>query len=267
LEKHGSITVERRAMSKGSAIEWTDSTWNPVTGCTKVSPGCDHCYAETFAERFRGVAEHPFENGFDLTLRYDRLTKPLDWTKPQRVFVNSMSDLFHRDVPDEYIVAVFNVMSYASKHQFQVLTKRAERLARLSPKLKLGPNVWIGVSVESANFYWRIDHLRMVPAAVRFLSCEPLLAPLDSIPLAGIDWVIVGGESGHGARPMAESWVRDIRNQCDSINIPFFFKQWGGRQKKKAGRLLDGRTHDEMPRAGAPIGTSRRTSSLGTVCR
>jgi protein gp37 len=234
-------------MSKGSAIEWTDSTWNPVTGCTKVSPGCDHCYAQTFSERFRGVVGHPFESGFDVKLRAERIAKPLEWKKPQRVFVNSMSDLFHRDVPDDFIIAVFNVMRYASIHQFQVLTKRPERLARLSPRLSFGPNVWVGVSVESPNYYWRIEFLKRVPAAVRFLSCEPLLARLDMLPLEGVDWVIVGGESGHGARPMKALWVRDIRDQCSDNAVAFFFKQWGGRQKKKAGRSLDGRTYDAMP--------------------
>jgi protein gp37 len=242
-------------MSKGSTIEWTDSTWNPVTGCTKVSPGCDHCYAQTFAERFRGVTGHPYERGFDLTLRAERIAQPLEWTKPQRVFVNSMSDLFHRDVPDEFIIAVFNVMKLASIHQFQVLTKRAERLARLSSRLAFGSNVWVGVSVESPQYYWRVEHLRGVPAAVRFLSCEPLLAPLDDLPLDGLDWVIVGGESGHGARPMRPEWVLDIRDQCEENQVAFFFKQWGGRQKKEAGRLLEGRTHDDMPSCVTPRGT------------
>lgn len=234
-------------MSQGSAIEWTDSTWNPVTGCTKVSPGCDHCYAQTFAERFRGVVGHPFEHGFDLQLRPERIAQPLEWKKPQRVFVNSMSDLFHRDVPDEFIIAVFNVMKLAKEHQFQVLTKRAERLARLSKRLTFGTNVWIGVSIESPEYYWRIKHLTQVPAAVRFLSCEPLLAALDNVPLGGIDWVIVGGESGHRSRPIDIEWVRDIREQCAAQDVAFFFKQWGGRQKKKAGRTLDGRTYDAMP--------------------
>jgi protein gp37 len=177
-------------MSKGSAIEWTDSTWNPVTGCTKVSPGCENCYAQTFAERFRGVKGHPFENGFDLTLRPERVNQPLTWKKPQRVFVNSMSDLFHRDVPDSFIINVFTTMNLASQHQFQVLTKRAERLERLSRKLAFGENIWVGVSVESPRYYSRIRHLQRVPAAVRFLSCEPLLAALPNLPLTGIDWVI-----------------------------------------------------------------------------
>lgn len=238
-------------MSKGSTIEWTDTTWNPVTGCTKVSPGCDHCYAQTFAERFRGVPGHPFEQGFDLTLRPDRVALPLTWKKPQMVFVNSMSDLFHRDVPDEFIIDVFATMKAATKHQFQVLTKRAERLDRLSRRLEFGGNVWVGVSVESPQYFWRIKHLQRVPAAIRFLSCEPLLDALPSLPLHGIDWVIVGGESGHGARPMHEDWVRAIREQCEAKDVSFFFKQWGGRQKKKAGRLLDGRTYDAMPSARA----------------
>jgi protein gp37 len=234
-------------MSKGSAIEWTDSTWNPVTGCTKVSPGCENCYAQTFAERFRGVKGHPFENGFDLTLRPERVNQPLTWKKPQRVFVNSMSDLFHRDVPDSFIINVFTTMNLASQHQFQVLTKRAERLERLSRKLAFGENIWVGVSVESPRYYSRIRHLQRVPAAVRFLSCEPLLAALPNLPLTGIDWVIVGGESGHYSRPMDPRWAQDIREQCAVSDVAFFFKQWGGRQKKKAGRLLDGRTYDEMP--------------------
>ena len=248
--------AEGKTVSKGSAIEWTDTTWNPVTGCTKVSPGCDHCYAQTFAERFRGVPGHPFENGFDLTLRPERLLQPLGWKKPSTVFVNSMSDLFHRDIPDDYILEVFKTMKAATKHQFQVLTKRAERLERLSSRIDFGENVWVGVSVESPNYFWRIKHLQRVPAKVRFLSCEPLLARLGTIPLLNIDWCIVGGESGHGARPMGEDWVREIREQCELEGVAFFFKQWGGTRKKKSGRLLDGRTYDEMPnkqRKGRPV--------------
>ena len=237
-------------MSRNSQIEWTDATWNPVTGCTKVSPGCDQCYAQTFAERFRGVAGHPFEQGFDLTLRPERLTKPLSWRKPQRVFVNSMSDLFHRDVPDQFICEVFKTMRAASKHQFQVLTKRAERLYRLRHQLQFSDNIWVGVSVESPDYYWRIRYLQRVPAAVKFLSCEPLLSPLRRLPLSGIDWVIVGGESGHGARPMPGRWVNGIREQCEDRDTAFFFKQWGGVRKKKAGRSLNGRTYDEMPILG-----------------
>lgn len=234
-------------MSKGSTIEWTDTTWNPVTGCTKVSPGCDNCYAQTFAERFRGVPGHPFEQGFDLTLRAERISQPLHWKKPQRVFVNSMSDLFHRDVPDEFIIDVFKTMNAASKHQFQVLTKRPERLERLSSRLSFGKNLWVGVSVESSAYYWRIKHLQRIPAAVRFLSCEPLLAPLPDLPLADIAWVIVGGESGRGARAMEQSWVREIQLQCETTSTAFFFKQWGGVNKKKSGRLLNGETYDAMP--------------------
>jgi protein gp37 len=248
-------------MSKGSTIEWTDSTWNPVTGCTKVSPGCDHCYAQTFAERFRGVPGHPFERGFDLTIRPGRLSQPLTWKKPQMVFVNSMSDLFHRDIPDKYIIDVFRVMNSATMHTFQVLTKRAERLERLSRQLHFGENVWVGVSVESPRYFGRIRHLRRVPATVRFISCEPLLSALPDLPLEGIDWVIVGGESGHGARPMRHEWVTCIREQCAESNVSFFFKQWGGRQKKKLGRLLDGRTYDEMPTGGATVGGEKRQTS------
>jgi protein gp37 len=240
-------------MSKGSQIEWTDTTWNPVTGCTKVSPGCDHCYAQTFAERFRGVSGHPFERGFDLTLRPERIAQPLGWKKPQRVFVNSMSDLFHRDIPDSFILDVFSTMKCAPMHQFQVLTKRAERLERLSRRIDFGPNVWVGVSVESPDYFWRIKYLQRVPAAIRFLSCEPLLAALPRIPLQGIDWVIVGGESGSGARPMSQAWVDNIRRQCAKRNVAFFFKQWGGVKKKKAGRSLDGRTYDEMPKIASAL--------------
>lgn len=245
-------------MSKGSTIEWTDSTWNPVTGCTKVSPGCDNCYAQTFAERFRGVPGHPYERGFDLTLRPERLEQPLSWSRPQMVFVNSMSDLFHRDIPDDYIISVFRTMQLATKHQFQVLTKRAERLERLSRKIEFGGNVWVGVSVESPALYWRIRHLQRVPAVVRFISCEPLLAPLDGLPLRGIDWVIVGGESGRHARTMHVDWARNIRAQCKAKGVAFFFKQWGGFDKKKAGRLLDGRTYDEMPEASLRRFRSRK---------
>jgi protein gp37 len=250
-----------KAMSQRSSIEWTEATWNPVTGCTKVSLGCDHCYAETFAERWRGVNGHPYENGFDLTLRPQRMSQPLSWKKPRTIFVNSMSDLFHADVPDEFIIRVFETMNSASWHTFQVLTKRAERLERLAKLLDLGPNIWIGVSVESPQYYWRIKHLQRVPAAVRFLSCEPLLSALDHLPLDGIDWVIVGGESGPGARPMPTEWVRSLRAQCRRERVPFFFKQWGGVQKKRAGRLLDGRTYDSLPKAKP----GRVTIPLGTL--
>jgi protein gp37 len=230
-----------------STIEWTTDTWNPVTGCTAVSPGCDHCYAQTFAERWRGVPGHPYTHGFDLTLRPERLLHPLRWRTPRTVFVNSMSDLFHAEVPEHYIAQVFEVMGRASWHQFQVLTKRAERLERLSRRLPIPPNVWVGVSIEAPAYYARIRHLSRVPAPVRFLSCEPLLAPLPDLPLAGIDWVIVGGESGPGARPMDADWVREIQGQCREMGVAFFFKQWGGVRKKAAGRVLDGVTCDEMP--------------------
>jgi protein gp37 len=234
-------------VAEKSAIEWTDSTWNPVTGCTKVSPGCKHCYAETFAERWRGVRGHPYEQGFDLRIWPERLRLPLTWKKPRMIFVNSMSDLFHETVPIDIVEKVFDVMGEASWHIFQVLTKRAERLAELAPCLEWHPNVWMGVSIETAKFLWKADRLRKVPAAVRFLSIEPLLGPIDDLNLEGIDWVIVGGESGPGARPMNPAWVRSIRDQCRQSSVPFFFKQWGGMQKNRGGRVLDGRTCDEMP--------------------
>lgn len=230
-----------------SHIEWTTASWNPVTGCTKVSPGCDHCYAETFAERWRGVPGHPYERGFDLQLRPERLQQPLLDHRPKRIFVNSMSDLFHPDVPEAYIRAVFGIMGRAHWHEFQVLTKRAERLERVTGRLKVPTNVWLGVSVETPVYYSRIRHLVRVNAAVRFLSCEPLLSALPDLPLEGISWVIVGGESGPRARSMEPDWVRDIRDQCQQSGIAFFFKQWGGVQKKRTGRLLDGRLWDAMP--------------------
>jgi len=242
-----------------STIEWTTATWNPVTGCTKVSPGCDHCYAETFAERFRGVPDHPYQMGFDLALRPGRLEQPLHWRRPARIFVNSMSDLFQVDVPESYIRDVFAVMRQASWHTFQVLTKRADRLERVCRRLEVPDNVWLGVSVETPVYFSRIRHLQRVQAAVRFLSCEPLLAPLPDLPLDELHWVIVGGESGRKARPMEGEWVQDIRDQCDSAGVAFFFKQWGGTNKKKSGRLLDGRTWDAMP---AVATTSVRTPLL-----
>jgi len=236
-----------------SSIEWTEATWNPVTGCTQISPGCAHCYALTFAERFRGVPGHPYENGFDLQLRRDRLDQPLRWKKPRTIFVNSMSDLFHDEVPEGYIQQVFEVMESASHHRFQVLTKRSERLAELAGSLVWPSNVWMGVSVENQRFTCRVDDLREVPASVRFLSCEPLLGELD-LDLAEIHWVIAGGESGPGARPMDPDWVRGVRDQCCEANVPFFFKQWGahdelGRRvgKKRSGRLLSGRLWNGMP--------------------
>jgi protein gp37 len=234
-------------MSDGSAIEWTDATWNPVRGCTKVSPGCKHCYAETLAERFRGVPDHPFEHGFDLQLIPSALELPLRWRAGRRIFVNSMSDLFHDDVPAAYIRRVFGVMSRASHHQYQVLTKRSARMARLAANLEIPPHVWMGVSVENQKYTTRIDDLRRVEAAVRFLSIEPLIGPIEDLDLAGIHWVIVGGESGHGARAMDPAWVRSIRDQCVASNVKFFFKQWGGVRKHVTGRVLDNRTWDEMP--------------------
>jgi protein gp37 len=234
-------------MAEHSAIEWTDATWNPVRGCTKVSPGCKHCYAEVFSERFRGVPGHPFEQGFDLRLVPDALVLPAKWRAGRRIFVNSMSDLFHEDVPDPYIRRVFDVMAATPQHRFQVLTKRSARLASLGERLPIPPNVWLGVSVESADYTWRIADLRRVRARVRFLSIEPLLGPIGRLALRGIHWVIVGGESGHGARPLDPTWVRQIRDRCVAAGVPFFFKQWGGVQKSRTGRVLDGRTWDEMP--------------------
>ena len=234
-------------MSTNSKIEWTDATWNPVRGCTKISPGCKHCYAERFAERFRGVKGHPFERGFDLRLIPAKVAEPLSWRKPQRIFVNSMSDLFHDNVPTEYIQSVFDVMNQADWHQYQVLTKRAERLEELSDKLPWAPHIWMGVSVENKDYLWRIDHLRRTKAHIKFLSIEPFLGPLGKINLRGIDWVIVGGESGPRARSMNAEWVTDIKDQCIRAGVAFFFKQWGGVQKKRHGRELEGRTWDEMP--------------------
>lgn len=243
-------------MSENSSIEWTDATWNPVRGCTKVSPGCKHCYAETFAERFRGVSGHPYEQGFDLRLVPEKLAEPLKWAARKTIFVNSMSDLFHEEVPDSYIEQVVRVMQIADWHTYQILTKRADRLrdmlcGPLASAAQLG-HIWWGVSVENRRHGLpRVDRLREAPAAVRFLSIEPLLEHLGTITLAGIDWVIVGGESGWGARPMQPEWVVDIRDQCQVENVLFFFKQWGGAQKSKHGRRLDGRTYDDMPRRSA----------------
>lgn len=222
-------------------------TWNPVTGCSKVSPGCAHCYAETFAERWRGTPGHHFEQGFDLQLRPERLGQPLSWRRPRTVFVNSMSDLFHEQIPADYIAQVFEVMSQASWHIFQVLTKRDTRLGELAPELDWPPNVWLGVSIENRRFVHRADVLRGVPAAVRFISAEPLLGPLEGLELAGIDWLIAGGESGHRHRRLDLDWVRDLRERCQSSDVAFFFKQVGGRTPKAGGRLLDGRTWDEYP--------------------
>jgi protein gp37 len=234
-------------MSDKSTIEWTDATWNPVTGCTQVSPGCDHCYALRFAERFRGVPNHPYEQGFDLKIWQERLSTPLGWRKPRRIFVNSMSDLFHKDVPDAFIEQVFNVMNQADWHVFQVLTKRSGRLKKLGQKLKWAPHIWVGVSVESEKYLWRVNDLREVPSYIRFISAEPLLGSLKRLNLEKVHWVITGGESGPGARPCDPEWVREIRDNCLESKVAFFHKQWGGRTSKTGGRLLDGRTWDEMP--------------------
>lgn len=234
-------------MGESSAIEWTDATWNPVTGCTKISPGCANCYAETFAERFRGVPGHPYQQGFDLKLWEERLTLPLTWRKPKRIFVNSMSDLFHKDVPLEFILRVFETMKAAHWHQFQILTKRHERLLELNARLTWADNIWMGVSVENSDYVTRIDCLRKTGAQIKFLSVEPLLGPIETLDLSGIDWVIVGGESGRCPRTLNPEWVRSIRDQCASSSVAFFFKQWGGTNKKRAGRQLDGRTHDDLP--------------------
>ncbi len=235
-------------MGSKSTIEWTESTWNPVTGCTKISPGCDHCYAERLALRLQAMGQPNYANGFKLSVQEHMLELPLRWKMPQVIFVNSMSDLFHRDVPTEYIHRVFDVMNRAHRHRFQVLTKRSQRLLRLSPTLDWRSHVWMGVSVESTDYTFRIDHLRETGAHVKFLSLEPLLGPLPDLNLQGIDWVIVGGESGPGARAMNIKWVLEIRDQCIAVGVPFFFKQWGGTNKKKAGRKLEDRTWDEMPR-------------------
>lgn len=230
--------------STKTAIEWTDKTWNPTTGCNKVSPGCKHCYAETITKRF----QNNFPNGFKFTLHPNRLGEPLKWRSPSKVFVNSMSDLFHEEMPMTFLTQVFGVMERAPQHVFQILTKRHERLVELAPELPWPDNVWIGVSVESQKYAHRVDALREVSAAVRFLSCEPLLGPLQ-LDLAGIDWVITGGESGYKHRPIREEWVVSIRDQCREAGVAFFHKQWGGVRPKSGGRLLQGQTYDEMPSA------------------
>jgi len=239
-------------MGLNSSIEWTEATWNPVTGCTKVSPGCKHCYAERMALRLKAMGQANYANGFELTLHDHALKIPLQWRKPRTIFVNSMSDLFHEGVPRDFIRRVFDVMRQAYWHRFQVLTKRAERLAQLNPEIEWPANVWMGVSIETDPYCSRADFLRATSAKVKFLSLEPLLGPLPSLRLSDIDWVIVGGESGPGARPMDEQWVLAIRDRCRESQVPFFFKQWGGVNKKAAGRLLGGRTYDEMPTVPSP---------------
>lgn len=234
-------------MPQDSAIEWTESTWNPVTGCTKVSAGCTHCYAQTFAERWRGIPGHPYEQGFDLRLWPERLDVPRRWRRRRVIFVNSMSDLFHERIPTEFIARVFEVMADCPQHTFQVLTKRAERLAQMAASLPWPENVWMGVSIEDGRVAHRADALREVPAAVRFVSAEPLLGPLEALDLSGIGWLIAGGESGPGHRAMDERWVLDLRDRCITTGVPFFFKQWGGRTPKARGRVLEGREWSEMP--------------------
>jgi protein gp37 len=230
-----------------SKIEWTDSSWNPLTGCTKVSPGCKFCYAERMASRLTAMGNPNYENGFQLTLHENSLNLPLTWKTPQFIFVNSMSDLFHEDVPLNFILQIFELMRQASWHTFQILTKRSDRLVELNQSIDWPSNVWMGVSVENNEYTYRIEHLRHSNARIKFLSLEPLLGPIPQLDLEGIDWVIVGGESGPYARPIEEAWVIDIKSQCIEKDIPFFFKQWGGKNKKKAGRLLEGRTWDNYP--------------------
>ena len=234
-------------MAQLSSIEWTDSTWNPVTGCTKISSGCLHCYAERMAKRLQIMGSARYRQGFQITLHENLIAEPLKWSNPRMIFVNSMSDLFHEKVPTEFIERVFATMVKCSHHVFQVLTKRSDRLSDLAGKLPWPSNVWMGVTIENHANIERIHHLKNVPAIVRFLSCEPLLGPLNNLPLAGIHWVIVGGESGTGARPLKIQWVDSIRKQCEDSQIPFFFKQWGGVRKDLAGRSLNGRTYDELP--------------------
>jgi protein gp37 len=240
-------------MAANSSIEWTQSTWNPVTGCTKISPGCKHCYAERMALRLQAMKQPNYADGFKLAMHHQSLGLPLRWKKPQTIFVNSMSDLFHEDVPLSFIVDVFDVMRQASWHNFQILTKRSLRLLELSQALEWPKNVWMGVSVENADYAYRIQHLRSTGASVKFISLEPLLGPLPNLDLFGIDWVIVGGESGPKSRLIDKSWVTDIRDQCQQAAVPFFFKQWGGVRKKKMGRLLDGRTWSEVPEVSHSI--------------
>ena len=240
-------------MADKSAIEWTNSTWNPVTGCTKISPGCDHCYAERFAERFRGVPGHPYEHGFDLTLRPERIDQPFKWRRSRMIFVNSMSDLFHKKIPIEFIDRVFDTMEQADWHTFQVLTKRSSLMRRYVnaryPDNAAPEHIWLGTSAEDSARLSRIRHLQETNATVRFLSLEPLIGPIGDLDLDGIHWVIVGGESGPGARPMMYEWVCDIRDQCLDADVPFFFKQWGGIRPKSGGRILDGREWGEWPKS------------------
>lgn len=249
-------------MGLSSSIEWTEATWNPVTGCDKVSAGCKFCYAERMAARLKAMGQPNYRNGFKLTLHEHMIDLPLTWRKPQTIFVNSMSDLFHKEVPLDFIQKVFQVMKDAHWHRFQVLTKRAERLSSISSFLPWSPNIWMGVSVENCDVAYRIDHLRQSGSHIKFLSIEPLLGPLHNLELSGINWVIVGGESGPRSRPVDPAWVTDIRNQCVNASVPFFFKQWGGINKKKSGRLLEGRTWDEMPTSYHRINEVARQTQL-----
>jgi protein gp37 len=237
-------------MAEKSLIEWTESSWNPITGCSEISEGCKNCYAQRMANRLKKMGIKKYRNGFKLTLHPEALDEPLRWKTPRMIFVCSMSDLFHKDVPDYFIKKVFKVMNDARMHTFQVLTKRAERLAKFADKVDWTPNIWAGVTVESEKYLYRVEYLKKVPAVIKFLSMEPLLGPVPGLRevIKGVDWVIVGGESGFNARPMKVEWVREIRDICKEFNVPFFFKQWGGINKKKTGRRLDGRTYDEMPK-------------------
>lgn len=248
-------------MAQKTAIEWTEVTWNPVTGCDEVSPGCAHCYAKTFAERWRGISGHHFEQGFDLRLWPERLDQPMRWRRPRMIFVNSMSDLFHEKIPNEFIAEVFEAMRKAHWHTFQILTKRHERLVEVGETLEWPPNVWMGVSIENRRFVHRAEFLQKIPSAVRFISAEPLLGPLEGLNLTGIDWLIAGGESGPGHRPVKKEWLLDLRDRCRDENVAFFFKQWGGRTPKIGGRQLDGQLWNEMPnpadrRAGELVGAA-----------
>lgn len=234
-------------MGQRSSIEWTESTWNPITGCTKISPGCAHCYAERMAKRLKAMGQKNYRNGFNVTIHEDSLKLPLSWKTSQTIFVNSMSDLFHEEIPFDFIYEVFSVIKSAYWHNFQILTKRSKRLSEYASMLPWPENLWMGVTVENGDFVGRVDDLRNINAAVKFLSLEPLIGPVNNLNLENINWVIVGGESGPGSRPIKEEWVRDVLIQCRSWNVPFFFKQWGGVNKKKAGRLLDGKTFDEVP--------------------
>lgn len=234
-------------MSQKTKIEWTESTWNPISGCTKISKGCDNCYAERMAKRLQAMGTRGYENGFEVTLHPEAIGKPLRLKKTQMIFVNSMSDIFHDEVPDEFIFEIFEVMNKAHWHIFQILTKRPKRLEKLNDRLKWGDNIWMGVTIESNDYVNRADYLRKCDAKVKFISIEPLIGSVDKLDYSGLDWIIVGGESGFGARPMDKEWVVDVRDKCAKFNIPFFFKQWGGVNKKQAGRLLDGNIYDELP--------------------